>query len=252
MISSGKLTRDILQEIIHFIEANYPFIGVESFLTILMPFEICIDYLIETQPDYLLNYAICAINDDQKWQHLLIRITMQCKRITQNRSHEFYETLLKGKHPNRPISRSEQLFSFFFFASSSDHLDYLVHTKRLPDILTIFPVKYINECMNNAVDAAKNDDNENISMNQYNDDLISINPPISMDGTDVIIESNKKDSLKIGNHAIFTHFLKMAIDLDRSERLSEMIKTTGFQLYNTFISSSTGPYTDATKSNAEN
>lgn len=97
LLFSGKLTRDILQEIIHFIDANYPFIGVESFLTILMPFEICIDYLIETQPDYLLNYAICAINDDQKWQQLLIRITMQCKRITQNRSQEFYETLLKGK-----------------------------------------------------------------------------------------------------------------------------------------------------------
>lgn len=251
MISSGKLTRDILQEIIHFIEANYPFIGVESFLTILMPFEICIDYLIETQPDYLLNYAICAINDDQKWQHLLIRITMQRKRITQNRSQAFYETLLKGKHPNLSISRSEQLFSSC--PSSSDHLDYLVHTKRLPDILTIFPVKYINECMNNADDAAKNnDDNENISMNQDNDDRISINLPISIDGTDVIIESNKKDSLKMGNHAIFTHFLKIAIDLDRSERLSEMIKTTGFQLYNTFISSSTGLYTDATKSNAEN
>lgn len=96
MLSSGKLTRDILHEIVHFIEANDPFIGVESFLMILMPFEICIDYLIETQPDYLLNYAICAINDDQKWQQLLIRITMQCKRITQNRSQEFYETLLKG------------------------------------------------------------------------------------------------------------------------------------------------------------
>lgn len=104
LLSSGKLTRDILHEMIHFIEANYPFIGVESFLTILMPFEICIDYLIETQPDYLLNYAICAINDDHKWQQLLIRITMQCKRITQNRSQEFYENLLKGKPIHIQIS----------------------------------------------------------------------------------------------------------------------------------------------------
>lgn len=126
-----------------------------------------------------------------------------------------------------------------------------MHTKRLPDILTIFPIKFINDCISNA-DDAENGDNDNISMNQDNDDLISINPPISMDGTDVIIESNKKFSLKMGDHATFTHFLKIAVDLDRSERLSEMIKTTGFQLYNTFISSSTGPYTDATKSNAEN
>lgn len=37
------------------------------------------------------------------------------------------------------------------------------------------------------------------------------------------------------NNAIFTAFLKLAIDSDRSERLNEMIKTTGFQLYNTFI-----------------
>lgn len=98
LLSSGKLTRDILQEIVHFIEANIPFIiGVDSFLTILMPFEICIDYLIEMQPDYLLEYAKGAILDDQKWQHLLIRITMQCKRITQNRSQEFYENLLRGE-----------------------------------------------------------------------------------------------------------------------------------------------------------
>lgn len=101
-------------------------------------------------------------------------------------------------------------------------------------------------------DDAKNDDNENISINQDNNDvMININPSLSIDGTDIIIESNKQFSLKMGDHAIFTHFLKMSVDLDRSERLSEMIKTTGFQLYNTFISSSIGPYTDATKSNVE-
>lgn len=42
-------------------------------------------------------------------------------------------------------------------------------------------------------------------------------------------------SMENNNSAIFTAFLKLAIDTDRSERLNEMIKTTGFQLYNTFI-----------------
>lgn len=51
------------------------------------------------------------------------------------------------------------------------------------------------------------------------------------------------------NNAIFTNFLKLAINTDRSERLNEMIKTTGFQLYNTFIG---GNHPDATRSAAEN
>lgn len=51
------------------------------------------------------------------------------------------------------------------------------------------------------------------------------------------------------NNALFTNFLKLAIDTDRSERLNEMIKTTGFQLYNTFIG---GNNADATRSVAEN
>lgn len=57
LLASGILTRDILQEIIHFIEANTPFIGVDSFLTLLMPHDLCIDYLIEMYPECLLEYA---------------------------------------------------------------------------------------------------------------------------------------------------------------------------------------------------
>lgn len=54
--------------------------------------------------------------------------------------------------------------------------------------------------------------------------------------------------METNNNAIFTNFLKLAIDSDRSERLNEMIKTTGFQLYNTFIG---GNSTDAPRSGAE-
>lgn len=56
----------------------------------------CVDYLIEMRPEYLLQYAKCAVTDDQKWQYLLAHITMQFDRIAQNRSQAFYETLLKG------------------------------------------------------------------------------------------------------------------------------------------------------------
>lgn len=68
LLSSGKLTRDILHEIIHFIEANTPFVGVDSFLTLLMPFDLCVDYMIEMCPEHLLEYAkvsysvCCSIN----------------------------------------------------------------------------------------------------------------------------------------------------------------------------------------------
>lgn len=124
-----------------------------------------------------------------------------------------------------------------------------MHTKRLPDILTIFPVKYINDSINNGDDG--NDDvadNELISIEKHldNDEMCNA---IDMDC--VIDVDGKKFKLKMSDHAIFTHYLKIAIDLDRSERLSEMIKTTGFQLYNTFINSS-GPYSDVAKTNVEN
>lgn len=57
LLSSGKLTRDILHEIIHFIESNTPFAGIDTLLTLLMPFDLCVDYLIEICPEYLLEYA---------------------------------------------------------------------------------------------------------------------------------------------------------------------------------------------------
>lgn len=97
LLSSGILTRDILQEVLHFIESNIPFFGLDSFLMLLMPFEICVDFLIEMRPEYLLDYAKCVSTDDQKWQYVLTQITMQFDRIIQNQSQEFYETLLKGK-----------------------------------------------------------------------------------------------------------------------------------------------------------
>lgn len=97
LLSSGILTRDILQEVLHFIETNVPFVGVDSFLTLLMPFEMCIEFLIEMRPEYILEYGKSVISDDQKWQYLLTHITMQFDRIAKNRSQAFYEKLLKGK-----------------------------------------------------------------------------------------------------------------------------------------------------------
>lgn len=63
LLSSGKLTRDILQEIIHFVEANTPFIGVDSLLMLLMPFDLCIDYIIELCPENLLEYSKVSERD---------------------------------------------------------------------------------------------------------------------------------------------------------------------------------------------
>lgn len=111
MLLSGKLSRDIIQEIVHFIQANMPFIGHTSLMACLLPFDICVDYLIEIQPEYLLSYAKNYILDDHKWQYILMRITSQCKRIADSRSMEFYETMLKGArfthsslaHPERSI-----------------------------------------------------------------------------------------------------------------------------------------------------
>ncbi|XP_031634727.1 uncharacterized protein LOC116348019 [Contarinia nasturtii] len=201
LLSSGILTRDILKEVLHFIESNIPFFGVDSFLALLMPFEMCIDYLIEMRPEYLLDYAKCASTDEQKWQYVLTHITMQFDRISQNRSQTFYETLLK------------------------DHLDYLVHTKRLPEVLNIVPMKYFDDGIAQMISRAqeKIDNGENV------------------ENAEIFPENN--------NNALITNFLKSAIDTDRSERLNEMIKTTGFQLYNTFIG---GNHPDTTRSAADN
>lgn len=85
-----------MQEIVHFIQANMPFIGLTSLMTCILPFDICVDYLIEIQPEYLLGYTKNHILDDRKWQYVLLRITTQCKRIVEQRSMDFYDSLLKG------------------------------------------------------------------------------------------------------------------------------------------------------------
>lgn len=53
------------------------------------------------------------------------------------------------------------------------------------------------------------------------------------------------------DYAIFTHYLKIAIDCDRSERLGDMIKTTGYQLYSTFIGRMIGTDTSNIECNGD-
>lgn len=74
-------------------------------------------------------------------------------------------------------------------------LQHLVQHKRLTQIIKIFPVK----CPD-AADTTKHD---------------------------TTITTTAEDRL-------FTEYLTHAIDRDRAERLGEMIKTTGYQLYETY------------------
>lgn len=57
LLSSGRLTRDILQEIVYFFEANSPLISMESFITLLLPDSNCIAFFIENYPTHLLEFA---------------------------------------------------------------------------------------------------------------------------------------------------------------------------------------------------
>lgn len=128
----------------------------------------------------------------------------------------------------------------------SDHLDYLVHTKRLSEILNIIPMKYFGDGATEMI-ANSQIDNDNDSNGKKklfccwvlktriyceSKKMISFIFSITADAS---LDKNKIFSMENNNNAIFTAFLKSAIDTDRSERLNEMIKTTGFQLYNTFI-----------------
>lgn len=57
LLSSGRLTRDILQEIVYFFEANAPLISMESFITLMLPDSNCIAFFIEHYPIHLLEFA---------------------------------------------------------------------------------------------------------------------------------------------------------------------------------------------------
>lgn len=131
-----------------------------------------------------------------------------------------------------------------------DHLDYLVHFKSLAEVLTILPVKYVGDLGAQAQNSAAHTNNDcseivdNHESASMNNQLSSCNGDVSSynghNGYSGLMEPSDSEQLKMesinnNDHAIFTHFLKKSVDLDRSERLGEMIRTTGYQLYNTFI-----------------
>lgn len=61
LLSSGRLTRDILQEIVYFFEANAPLISMESFITLLLPNANCIAFFVENYPSHLLEFSkVCT------------------------------------------------------------------------------------------------------------------------------------------------------------------------------------------------
>lgn len=82
-------------------------------------------------------------------------------------------------------------------------------------------MKYINDCP--VIDLNAEKDLLQASAADINTLLSSDN------GIQTVVTLTHDD------YAIFTHYLKIAIDYDRSERLGDMIKTTGYQLYSTFI-----------------
>lgn len=57
LLSSGRLTRDILQEIVYFFEANAPLMSMDSFISLLLPDTNCIAFFIENHPTHLLEFS---------------------------------------------------------------------------------------------------------------------------------------------------------------------------------------------------
>lgn len=84
-------------------------------------------------------------------------------------------------------------------------LQHLVQHKRLTQIIKIFPVKCPPAAESKEADQ-----------------------PQKPDSTTTTTTTTS------GEDRLFTEFLTQAIDRDRAERLGEMIKTTGYQLYETY------------------
>lgn len=80
-------------------------------------------------------------------------------------------------------------------------LHYLIGSKRLTQIIKIFPIKNVET---GGLVTASADADDTAAGNMHNEEML------------------------------FTKFLTEAIDRDRAERLGEMIKTTGYQLYETY------------------
>lgn len=103
-----------------------------------------------------------------------------------------------------------------------------MHTKRLSEILNIFPVKYIGDNI-----GRDNGDDDSDTINDPNGGTADKLMPLAhVNGIELDVR-RPNVPIKNSDYEFFTQSLKLAIDLDRSERLSEMIKTTGLQLYNT-------------------
>lgn len=88
-------------------------------------------------------------------------------------------------------------------------LQHLVHHKRLTQIIKIFPVK----C--DATTTAEP-------------------PPPTVPHAATSLPDNISARVTTTEDRLFTVYLTQAIDRDRAERLGEMIKTTGYQLYETY------------------
>lgn len=121
-----------------------------------------------------------------------------------------------------------------------------MHFKSLAEVLTILPHKYIGDLSVQSQSSAAHTHNDVSEILENHDNVSMINQlssngdVSSCNGYNGFTEHSdnehpKMESISNNDVAIFTHYLKMSIDLDRSERLSEMIRTTGYQLYNTYI-----------------
>ncbi len=142
-------------------------------------------------------YFQCRLNEENLWTDLLLRILDQKDWLITSNSHKFFEKLLEGKDILSLHGHGMvwMLTIFRFYFSFSDILKYIVKTKDLATVLRIIPVK--------KSEIGDSDTHTSESVERFED-------------------------------KIFAEYLKMAIDKDRANRLSDMIKTTGHQLYDTY------------------
>lgn len=113
--------------------------------------------------------------------------------------------------------------------------------------MNIFPVKYIGD----NIDRENGDEGDD-AINDPNAGITDTLHPLSLLNGGGCDADRPNVPIKNSDYEFFTQYLKTAIDLDRSERLSEMIKTTGLQLYNTIAGNNLNGETIGTTNGCSN
>ncbi|XP_028894654.2 uncharacterized protein LOC105221055 isoform X1 [Zeugodacus cucurbitae] len=200
LLASTKIDREIIEEFIAFIQKTPDLIGIDSFLVIVLPKHLAINYMLNFCPEYMWQYGKSNGFTPKHWESLLKKILSKQHLVPNWKAH------------------------------ITEILNNLVAELSFEELLQCFPSEAIKHQKTEAFLKEFNDNrinyvNDKLTFEEFN------KPTQDLCDNETLLPREHLPMDNIDENNVFELTLRKAVSKQRSIALRSMIESTGTQLF---------------------